>query len=147
SMEQNLRTSLGRQETRLRGFANAFEQSIARVRDFMDSVRPVPSGAISVFAYAFGMRSGDVCDLLSLIKVASSIVSPDEIECLRQQYSQEMERSYSAGSGLGELAALANSFGFGDVVESVKRGIRRDAETEVKNRIVGEIQRRLAGRL
>jgi hypothetical protein len=147
SMEQNLRSSLGREQSRLRSFADAFEQSISRVRNFMESVRDIPSSTVSVFAYAFGMRSGDVCDLLSLMKVANGVASLDEIERLKQQFSREIERRYSGGSGLGGLEGLARSYGFGGMVESVKRGIRADAEAEVKNRIIGELQRRLATRL
>jgi hypothetical protein len=146
-MEQNLRTSLGREQSRLKAFANAFEKSIYRVQNFIESAQEVPSNTVSVFAYAFGMRSGDVCDLLSLMKVASGVITPDEIERLKQQYSGEIERRYSGGSGLGGLEALARNYGFGSMVESVKRGIRADAEVEVKNRIIGEIQRRLDDRL
>src|SRR5579862_7350129 len=68
SMEQSMRTSLGREQSRLKGFTDAFEQSIARTKEFLRSAGDSGS-SVQLFAYAFGMRSGDVCDLFSLIKM------------------------------------------------------------------------------
>jgi hypothetical protein len=147
SMEQNMRTSLAGQRSRLQGFADAFERSIERTRKFLQAMPGDTASSVFLFAYAFGMRAGDVCDLLSLMKVANGIISESEIEELKRRYAGEIERRYSGGSGLGGLESLARSYGFGGAVESVKRGLRADAEAEVRNRIMAEVQKRLQAKL
>jgi CHAT domain len=146
SMEQSIGTSLGRQKSRLRGFVDAFENSAARTREALRSMHEGGT-SLSVFAYAFGMRTGDVCDLLSLIKAADGLVSAEELESLKAKHTREIERRYSGGSGFGGLESLARSYGFGGLVESVKQGVRADAEAEVRNRVVAELQQRLSARL
>ncbi|MBZ5684081.1 MAG: CHAT domain-containing protein [Acidobacteriia bacterium] len=147
SMEQKIATSLNRSETRLQGFASAFERSISRTRDFVQATPDDLKSSAFVFAYAFGMRSGSVCDLLSLVKAAEGIISEAEIEQLKDQYAREIKQRYSRDSGIGGLESLARSYGFGGFVDSVKQGIRTDAEAEVQNRIMAEVQRRLSDRL
>jgi hypothetical protein len=147
SMEQSMGTSLGRQTSRLRGFVDAFENSVGRTREALKSMRQGGT-SMSLFAYAFGMRSGDVCDLLSLIKAADGLVSAEELERLKAKHTKDIERRYSRGSSsFGGLESLARSFGFGDVVESVREGIRADAEAEVRKRVIAELLPRLADRL
>lgn len=146
SMEQSIKGSVGRAQSRLKGFTEALEQSVIKTRRFLKSVAGTASSA-SFFAYAFGMRAGGVCDLFSLMKVASTIISRDEIEQLKSKYAREIEQRYSGSSSLGDLEGLAQSYGFGGLVESVKRGARADAELEVRNRIMSEVQRRLTDKL
>jgi hypothetical protein len=145
SMKENIASSLGFQRSRLQGFTMAFQRSAERMRRFLETARGGRESA-SVFAYAFGMRSGDYCDLFSLMKAADDIISPTEIDRLKAQYTREIDRRYSGNSGLADIESLARSWGLGTTVDSVKSGLRADAEEEVRQRIVGEVQLRLSER-
>ena len=143
SMESNINNRVGTKQTRLEGFSEALEQGLNRCKNFLESVQntQIP---VKLFAYAFGLRTGDVCDLFSLIKVSSGIISDEEIEELKERFTEEIRRRYS---GMGGLADLARNFGFGGAVDAVERGALANAEVEVRNRILAEVQRRLSSKL
>lgn len=139
SMESRLNNRENLERTRLEGFRAALERVAHDSRDFLRSVKRTGSSD-SVFAYVFGLRTGDTCDLFSLVKVAGQIISDSEVESLKRQYGEEIRRRYAGGSG---LEGLARSYGLGGFVESAKAALRADAEREVKARILAEVQRRL----
>jgi len=146
SMEANIDNRVGTTQTRLEGFREALSQGISNSRSFLESVQNTDA-RVDLFAYAFGLRTGDVCDLLSLVKVADGLISKKEIEDLKERYTRDIQRRYSSGSDLGSLGSLARSFGYGSLVESAIGAVRANAEAEVRNRILAEVQRRLSARL
>jgi len=146
SMEKSIKTSMGREQTRLKGFTEALAQSIEKTKGFLESGGGQGCSA-AFFAYAFGMRAGEVCDLFSLLRISSGIITHDEIEQLKARYTHEIEQRYAASASLGDLAGLARSVGLGGLLESAKRTARANAEEEVRNRIMSEVQRRLAPKL
>jgi hypothetical protein len=95
-----------------------------------------------VFSYAFGLRSGAVCDLFSMLKAAGEIVSRDEVDRLARQYETGL-RARDSASGLGQLGALATSYGLGSFAAAVER----IGENEVRRRVAAELQCRLVARL
>jgi CHAT domain len=146
SMEENINNKVGKKQTRLEGFSEALDRGIKRSKTFLESVEKTQA-PVYLFAYAFGLRTGDVCDLFSLIKIAGDIISKEEIEDLKDRYTEEIKRRYSGRSGLGGLESLARDYGFGGVVDSFKNAARADAEAEVRNRILAEVQKRLSNKL
>lgn len=145
SMEANIDNRVGAKQTRLEGFREALSKGITNSKNFLESVQKTEA-PVDLFAYAFGLRTGDVCDLLSLVKVADGLISKEEIEDLKERYTQDIKRRYSSGD-LGGLGSLARSFGYGSLVESAIGAVRANAEAEVRNRILAEVQRRLSARL
>lgn len=143
SMEANINNRVGRNQTRMEGFREALEQGVNKGKRFLESAENTDA-PVFIFAYAFGLRTGDVCDLFSLVKVADGIISKEEIERLKQRYISEIKNRYSGYSGLG---SLAESYGFGGLVASFESSARASAEAEVRNRILAEIQQRLSNKL
>jgi hypothetical protein len=143
SMESSINNRVGSRQTRLEGFREALEQGVNKSKKFLDSVQN-SDAPLSLFAYAFGLRTGDVCDLFSLIKVANEIISKDEIENLKQRYISEIKNQHS---GYGEWESIARRSGLGGLVDSVISSARISVEAEVENRIYAEIQRRLSNKL
>ncbi|MFL6211006.1 MAG: CHAT domain-containing protein [Pyrinomonadaceae bacterium] len=146
SMKASINNRFGIKQTRLEGFGEALSQGIAKSKGFLESVQKTDA-PVDLFAYAFGLRTGDVCDLFSLIRVAGEIISKEEIEELKERYTLEIKRRYSDRSDLGELASLARRFGYGSLVDSATSAARANAETEIRNRILAEVQRRLSAQL
>ena len=143
SMEENINNKVGTRQTRLEGFREALDQGIERGRAFLKSVQNAQM-PVRLFAYAFGLRTGDVCDLFSLVKAADGIISKEEIEDLKRRYTREIQNRYSGYSG---LESLARSYGLGGLVNSAKDTARASAETEIRNRILAEVQQRLSNKL
>ena len=143
SMETNINNRVGAKQTRLEGFRDALDGAVNTARASLERIRANPLPA-RVFAYAFGLRTGDVCDLFSLIKAADGVISPSEIEDMKERYSRQMRQRYSGYGGLGDLA---RSYGFGGLVSSVENSVRANAEQEVRAQILAEIQKRLSARL
>jgi hypothetical protein len=146
SMESNIDNKGGVRKTRLDGFTDALTRTVQRSRAFLESIRNTDA-QVRFFAYAFGLRNGDVCDLFSLMRAAEGIISQEEIEELKQRYAAEIKARYSASSGLGGLESLARSYGLSGLVASAKQAVRADAEAEIKNRILAQIQTRLTNKL
>lgn len=143
SMESNINNRVGARQTRLDGFREALNQGIANSKTFLESVQNVKA-PVYLFAYAFGLRAGDVCDLFSLIRAADGVISNEEIEEMKERYAAEIQRRYSGYSG---LESLAQRYGFGGLVDSVKSSARASAEIEIRDRILAEVQRRLSNKL
>lgn len=101
-----------------------------------------PTPPVHIFAYAFGLRSGTVCDLLSLMTAADGVMSKAEAEALAERYADELRAQYSGG-GLGGLAGVARAYGLGGLV-NLAEGLGKH---EVQRRVAVEVQHRLAGRL
>lgn len=146
SMEANIDNRVGSKQTRLEGFREALSQGITSSKSFLESVQ-MTDAPVDLFAYAFGLRTGEVCDLLSLVKVADGLISKEEIEDLKNRYTREIKRRYSSQSDLGGLGSLATSLGYGSLVKSAMGAVRASAEAEVRNKILAEVQRRLSARL
>lgn len=143
SMEANLNNKVGARQTRLEGFRGALEQGLERGRAFLEAVQNTQA-QVHLFAYAFGLRTGDVCDLFSLVKASDGIISGAEVEELKDRYTREIKNRYS---GLGGLESLARSYGFGGILESAKSSAHASAAAEVRHRILAEVQRRLSNKL
>jgi hypothetical protein len=93
SMEANIDNRVGTSQTRLEGFREALSRGISNSRSFLESVQKTDAH-VDLFAYAFGLRTGDVCDLLSLVKVADGLISKKEIEDLKERYTLDIKRRY-----------------------------------------------------
>jgi hypothetical protein len=142
-MESNINNKVGGRQTRLEGFREALYQGINRSKNFLEAIKNTKA-PVKLFAYAFGLRTGEVCDLFSLVKAADDIISNDEIENLKRRYTAEIKNRYS---GMGGIADIARNFGFGGIVDSVESAAYASAESEVRNRILAEVQRRLSNKL
>lgn len=143
SMESNINNKVGCSQTRLEGFRESLYHGINRSKSFLDAIKNMEA-PVKIFAYAFGLRTGDVCDLFSLVKAADSIISNDEIENLKERYTAEIKRRYS---GMGGLADIGRNLGFGGIVDSVEGVAYASGESEVRNRILAEVQQRLSIKL
>lgn len=145
SMATSIRNNTGGQVSRLESFRQSLERLVneakTRVRD---SRTKQLQTSIDLFAYGFGLRSMNVCDLLSLIKIGQHIISKEEIEKLKQRYIREMKSSYSSYAGLGDLA---KQFGFGSLIREAESTIRANAEAEIRRKIMLEVKRRIERQL
>lgn len=97
-----------------------------------------------MFAYGFGLRGLSVCDLLSLMEVGKHVISKEEIERLKKDYTREMQGGYEKYKGLGNLA---RSYGFGGIINEAERVLRSNAEAEIRRKIMLEVKRRLERQL
>jgi len=145
SMATSIRNNTGGQVSRLESFRQSLERLVneaqTRVRE---SRTKQPQTSIDLFAYGFGLRAMNVCDLLSLIKIGQHVISKEEIEELKQRYAREMQSNYSGYEGLGDLA---KQFGFGGLVREAESTIRANAEAEIRKKIMLEVKRRLERQL
>jgi len=146
SMEASIDNRVGIQQTRLEGFREALSQGLSNSRDFLESVQKTDA-PVDLFGYAFGLRTGDVCDLLSLVKAADGIISKEEIENLKNRYTQEIKSRYASRSDLSGLGDLARRMGYGSLVDTAMGAARASAEAEVRDRILAEVQLRLTAKL
>jgi hypothetical protein len=135
--------SFDNQDSDVRSRLETVRASLARFADAeLDrQLEEAPSPG-RIFAYAFGLRSGAVCDLLSMLKVADQVMSRDEAEALGQRYADELRARYSGG-GVAGLGDLLRSYGQGGLVD-LAEGVGRH---EVKRRVAAEAQRRMELRL
>jgi hypothetical protein len=81
-----------------------------------------------------------------MMKGAEDVISAQEIETLKQQFTAEITRRYSSSPLVG-YESLARSFLGSGAVDSFIAGARANAEAEVRERILSEVQRRLSARL
>lgn len=144
SMEGSINNRVGEETTRLSAFNDALANVTARSSRFLASAGDSQND-IHLFGYAFGLRTGDVCDLFSLVKVGQDVISKAEIEELKERFTSEIRGRYSGGGG--GLESLARRYLGPGIVDVAKESIRARAEQEVRSRILGEIQRRLSTRL
>jgi hypothetical protein len=138
----SMEDSFDNQDRDARTRLEAVRRSLSR---FADAEHRQPdntgSGAL-IFAYAFGLRSGAVGDLFSLLKAADDVMTPAEARALGKKHEAELRAQYS-GSGFDDLFGLAKSIGLGDLTERAESLGRH----EVKQRVAAEIQQRLDQRL
>ncbi|HEX2210656.1 MAG TPA: VWA domain-containing protein, partial [Longimicrobium sp.] len=137
SMAGSMPRSLGPSSSRLEAVRGSLERI---AREALDAQRTAPaddSGAM-LFAFAFGLRIGSVCDLLSLVKVAKDVVTPADIEAARDEVEAEARQKY------GDLADRLSGFlGRG----AVQQAARRMGEAAVRARVMGVAQERIRQRL
>ena len=145
SMATSIRNNTGGQISRLESFRQSLERlaSEAKTRARESRGKQLLT-SIDLFAYGFGLRTMNVCDLLSLIKIGRDVITEEEIEELKQKYIREMQSNYSGYAGLGDLA---KQFGFGGLVREAERTVRANAEAEIRRKIMLEIKRRLERQL
>lgn len=141
SMKMRINNNSKQQLTRMQSFGGALDRLAKNASEIIQKNKSQQiDTSMSVFAYAFGLRSGNVCDLLSLLRIGREIISPEEIEELKDRYSREMRNKYSSYSGLGELA---QQFGLGKMMQDAENIVRRSAEEEIRNKIMLIIRDRL----
>lgn len=141
SMQENIQNNTNRQLNRLQSFNESLKRLTNEARKtIQENKNKKLNTSIEVFAYAFGLRSGGICDLLSLLKVGKDIISPEEIEHLKRKYINEMQNKYQSYSGLG---SLARQYGFGDLVRSAENVLKQSGENEIRQRIMLEVKNRL----
>jgi hypothetical protein len=145
SMEASINNRDGGRESRLQAFQKALQQGTERSRDFLNSIERIDS-PVRLFSYAFGLRTGDLCDLFSMMKAADGVISQEEIEVLKQRFAADIKRRYTS-SALAGYESLAREVLGGRAVDSFIGSARADAEREVKERIMAEVQLRLSARL
>lgn len=145
SMATSIRNNTGGQVSRLESFRQSLERLVheARTRVRESQAKQLRT-SIDLFAYGFGLRAMNVCDLLSLIKIGQHVITKEEIEELKQRYIREMQSNYSSYAGLGDLA---RQFGFGGLVREAESTIRANAEAEIRRNIMLEVKRRLERQL
>ncbi|BCJ73811.1 hypothetical protein CS0771_33550 [Catellatospora sp. IY07-71] len=139
SMEDSFDNRSSDMRTRLESVRNSL-QRFADGELSRAQAGPVPP--VRVFGYAFGLRSGAVCDMFSLLKAADGVMSPAEVKTLADRYTAEMRAQYNGG-GLDGLAGLARAYGLGGLI-GLAEGL---GEAEVRRKVAVEVQRRLAMRL
>lgn len=149
SMQANMRNNSGGAISRLEGFRRSLQRTVAGInkdlRQYADGEKP----SFDVFAYGFGLRHRSVAyaDLFSLIKVGRDVVSPEEIDQLKEKHTREVRRQYEAKAAqYGEIADMARRY-LGSFVSQVERSYRAEAEAEVRNRVLAEVADRMASRL
>jgi hypothetical protein len=148
SMQGSIRNRDGTHQSRFQSFQEALGRVVRasreRAEELARSGGPGSAEAV-VFAYAFGLStSPEVVDLLALLAVAEGVISPGEIEQLKQRYAGEVRQRYS---GYGGLTSLARSYGFGGLVDQYAASARASAEDEVRGKIKEEIMGRIRKRL
>lgn len=144
SMRTNISNRDGEGVTRLEAFNRGLSTASERVQRVLESpnTKDVP---VQVFAYAFGMRAGGVADLLTLIRAADDVATPEVVARITQRHTQEISESYASADSSG-LESLARSYGLGGLVDSVIADVRRNAEEEVRRRVIGELYDKLRAR-
>lgn len=145
SMERSLDNRGTDGTSRLAAFTEALKAAVDRGKSLAAAVQQAEA-PVRVFSYAFGLRTGNVADFFSLIQAAREVVDPAEIERMKVTFGDEIRRRYSGG-GLGGLAEIARRSGFGGLVDVLTDEARRKGEAEVRDRILGVIQGRLARKL
>jgi hypothetical protein len=141
SMAESIKNDSNRQMSRLQSFNDALTRLAKRAKETIQQNKTHQiDTTVEVFAYAFGLRSESVCDLLSLLKIGKDIITPREIEEMKQRYISEMRSKYDSYSGLGNLAI---QFGFGDFAKKAENIVRQSAEEEIRRKIMLEIKIRL----
>lgn len=145
SMATSIRNNTGGQVSRLESFRQSLERLVneAKMRVRESQTKQLQT-SIDLFAYGFGLRAMNVCDLLSLIKIGQNVISKEEIEDLKKRYIHEMQSNYSSYAGLGDLA---KQFGFGGLVREAESTIRANAEAEIRRKIMLEVKRRIERQL
>ena len=140
SMASSIKNDSNKQLTRLESFGEAFNKLGARAKEIIRSNSGNRTNSTAeVFAYAFGLRFKNVCDLLSLMKLGKDIISEQEIESIKQGYINEMRRKYAPYSGLIDIA---KEYGFSQVLEKAGEFASQSAEAEIRRRVMMEIARR-----
>lgn len=141
SMKTGINNNSNRQLTRMQSFGDSLNRLAKNAGETIRKNKSQKIDAtIDVFAYAFGLRSGNVCDLLSLLKVGREVISQAEIEELKNRYTNEMKSRYSSYSGLG---SLARQFGLGQIASDAENIARQSAEAEIRNKIMLVVKDRL----
>lgn len=145
SMATSIRNNTGGQVSRLESFRQSLDRLVneAKLR-VRESQSKRLGTSIDLFAYGFGLRAMNVCDLLSLMRIGQQVITKEEIEELKQRYIREMQSNYSSYAGLGDLA---KQFGFGGLVREVESTVRANAETEIRKKIMLEVKRRIETQL
>ncbi len=147
SMAQNIRNNSGGKLSRLEGFRQSLDKFVKDARNTVrrNKTKNIKS-SIDLFAFGFGLRSDEirVCDLLSLMRIGKEVITRDEIEELKQSYTQEIKNRYRGYSGLGDLV---RQWGLGAIVEEAEHVIRSNAEGQVRHRIMLEVKNRLETQL
>jgi hypothetical protein len=131
SMQGSINNDTGRVMSRLESVQDALRVMGTAVQN-QAKLNTSISRSFRIFAYAFGLRHGDVCDLISVVRASKGVDITVEVDRLRQKHEAEARRS---AAEYGGLAGLARSYGFGGIVDSA---ISAAAE-QVKARIAGEI--------
>lgn len=143
SMESSINNRVGSRQSRLAAFRDALSRGASNAQRHLGPVRGAGAN-VRLFGYAFGLRTGGVCDLFSLVKAADGLISQEEIERLKRKHTAALERRYSGASG---LESLARQFLGGGMVESFKVSARAQAEAEVRSAVLAEVGTRLTTRL
>ncbi len=141
SMAENIRNNTDGQLSRLESFRRSMDRLIKEAKNTIrESQSKSINTSIDIFVYGFGLRGLNVCDLLSLVRVSNNIISQQEIEELKQKYSQETQAKYESYKGLG---GLASQYGLGSLVRDFERSARSSAEAQIRSKIMFEVKRRL----
>ncbi len=149
SMRGNIRNNSGGAMNRLEGFRISLQETVAGISKDLGQYADEEKPPVDVFAYGFGLRHRSVAhaDLFSLIKVGRDVISPEEIERLKEKHTNEVRRQYEEKARqYGGAADVARRY-LGSYVDQVERSYRTQAEAEVKNRVLAEVADRVASRL
>lgn len=139
SMAENIRNNTGGQFSRLEGFCRSLDRLAQEARRAIrESQLREANTSVDIFAYGFGLRDGEVCDLFSLLKLGRQIMS--ESRDLQQQRKHQLEERYGSYNGLGDLL---RRYHFHSLVDGARDVMESYARQEVALEICGQVRERL----
>jgi hypothetical protein len=142
SMETNIPSAAGPEQSRFQAFSQAFAESLNRAQRIVRSADGDPR--VSIFAYAFGLRAGSVADLFTLLKASRDVVDEKEVRRLGERHAADLRSRYS---GYSDLEGLARSYGFGGLVDSVKADAETRGREEVARLVVNDLLPKIQKRM
>lgn len=143
SMAQSIRNDTETKVSRLESVRQSLGRLANQAREGLNTNRRSKT-TIELFGYGFGFREIEVADLLALIKVGPTVISKQEIDNLKNRYTEEMKAKYRGYEGTGQLM---RGLGFGNLVDGFTSTMRANAEAEIRHKIMLEIKDRLIDQL
>jgi TIR domain len=108
SMQGSINNDTGRVMSRLESVQDALRAMGTAIQNRAELNTSI-SSSFRIFAYAFGLRHGDVCDLISIVRASKGVDITAEVDRFRQKHEAEARRS---AAEYGGLANFARGYGF-----------------------------------
>ncbi|HYR07217.1 MAG TPA: TIR domain-containing protein [Longimicrobium sp.] len=144
SMAESMPRSLGPSSSRIEAVRASLERIAQEAGDAARRHSQDDDSAAALFAYGFGLQIGTVCDLLTLMKVAKGVITPDEIEAVKQEVEAEARQKYA---GYGDVASTLGRFLGQGAVRAAQDAARRMGESAVRSRLLALARPRIEERL
>ena len=122
SMEESIRNNSDENVNRFDSFRDSLKQLSKEAKQAIKiRQKEGTSASIDVFAYAFGLKDVDYCDLLTLVKLGAEITSDDKGEKLS---------SFGCYNYYEELVSIAKHFGVQDINTNWIKDTLNESEAE-----------------